>query len=79
MKKKKEPQDMTIREVAEKLGITSSAVLGLINRGRFPNAHKLPGGKRMPYLIPDCDYDAYLVYREARNKKRRQPIRETTL
>lgn len=72
-----EPQDMTTAEVADKLGLISRSVVGLIKRGRFPNVRKLPG-KTTTYLIPYSDYKAYLVYREARNKKRRQAVEETT-
>ena len=76
-KKTTEPQEMTIKEVAEKLDRKPRSVLGLIKRGRFPNVRKLPG-RTMPYLIPCSDFDEYLKYREARNKKRRQPVEETS-
>lgn len=75
-KKTTQPPDMTTAELAEKLGIKKNSVWGLIQRGRFPNYRKLPG-KTTPYLIPYSDYETYLVYREARNKKRRQPVEET--
>ena len=70
-KKQEQPEDMTTAELAEKLGVKKNAVWGLIHRRRFPNARKLPG-KTTTYLIPYSDYEAYLVYREKRNKKRRQ-------
>ncbi len=76
-KKTTQPQDMTTAELAEKLGIKKNAVWGLIHRGRFPNCRKLPGATTT-YLIPYSDYEAYLVYRDARNKKRRQAVEETT-
>jgi len=75
-KKTTQPEDMTITEVAEKLGRKQRSVLDLIKRGRFPNVRKLPG-RTTPYLIPYSDYEAYLVYREARNKRRRKPVEET--
>jgi len=75
-KKTEEPEDMTTTELAEKLGIGHRAALGLINRCRFPNVRKLKG-VTTTYLIPYSDYEAYLVYREARNKKRRQAVEET--
>jgi predicted DNA-binding transcriptional regulator AlpA len=67
-KKTTQPLDMTTTQLAQKLGLTQSAVLGLITRGRFPNVRKLPG-KTTTYLIPYSDYEAYLVYRTKRNKK----------
>jgi len=76
-KKPEQPQDMTTAELAEKLGLKQVSALGLIHRGRFPNARKLPG-KTTTYLIPYSDYESYLVYREQRNKKRRQPVEETS-
>ena len=75
-KKPEQPQDLTTAELAEKLEIHRTSVFGLIHRGRFPNARKLPG-KTTTYLIPYSDYESYLVYREARNKRRRQPVEET--
>ena len=70
------PQDLITSEIAERLGISPRAVCGLIERGRFPNARKIPGG-RGTHLVPYSDYESYLVYREKRNKKRRQPVEET--
>lgn len=71
-----QPIDLTTSQVAEKLGITNLAVRGLINRGRFPNVRKLPP-MNGTYLIPYSDFQEYLKYREARNKKRRQAVEET--
>ena len=62
--------DMTTAEVAQHMGITSSSVLGLIERGRFPNARK-PSGRTTTYLIPLSDVDHYLEVREARLKRRK--------
>jgi hypothetical protein len=76
-KKPTQLPDMTTAELASKLDIKASGALGLIKRGRFPNFRKLPG-KTTTYLVPYSDYEAYLVYREARNKKRRQPVEETS-
>jgi len=61
--------DLTTAEVAEKLGITSLAVQGLIKRGHFPNVRKLPG-KTTTYLIPYSDFESYLAVREARRKQK---------
>lgn len=67
-----QPQDLTTTQVAEKLGITSLAVQGLIKRGHFPNVRKLPG-KTTTYLIPYPDFESYLVVREARRKRKSAP------
>ena len=75
-KKTAQPQDMTTSELAEKLDRSVNSVLGLINRGRFPNVRKLPG-RTTTYLIPYSDYEAYLIYREARNKKTPPVVEET--
>jgi len=72
-----QPIDLTTKQVAEKLGITTLAVRGLIHRGHFPNARKLPSATGT-FLIPCPDLEQYLKYREARNKKRRQPVEETS-
>lgn len=61
--------DLTTAQVAKHLDITASAVLGLLNRGRFPNARKLPG-KTTTYLIPLSDVDHYLEVREARKRRK---------
>jgi len=63
------PRDLTTSEVAERLGITPRAVRGLIQRGHFPNARKLPGASN-PHLIPLPDVEDYLVVREARRKEK---------
>jgi len=62
------PMDLTTLEIAERLGITSRAVRGLINRGRFPNARQVPGAT---YLIPYSDFENYLEVREGRKLKRK--------
>ena len=63
-----QPRDLTTTEVAEQLGVTPRAVLGLIQRGRFPNAQKLPAVNGT-YLIPLSDLENYLPVREARKRK----------
>jgi len=60
--------EFTISEVAEKLGITSQAVRGLIQRGHFPNSYKLPG-RTGAYLITRSDLENYLPVREARKQR----------
>jgi len=70
------PVFLTTTDIADQLSISVRAVCGLIKRGRFPNARKVPGG-RGTHLIPVPDYEAYLIYREQRNKKRHQPVEET--
>lgn len=70
------PRDLTTAEVAERLEISARAVRGLIKRGRFPNAQKLPGSSN-PYLIPISDVDHYLEVREARKKQKAPPVQKT--
>lgn len=73
------PTDLlTTAQVAQELGIIPKSVLGLIERGHFPNSRKLPGGKNSTYLIPYSDFVAYLAVREARKQKRRQAKRLAT-
>ena len=69
VKKTTQPTELTTAQVAEQLGITSLAVRGLIKRGRFPNAHKLPAFNAT-YLIPLSDLENYLPVREARKRKK---------
>ncbi len=76
-KAQNKPIDITTAEVADKLERSTDAVLGLIKRGHFPTARKLPG-KTTTYLIPLSDVEAYLAVREARKQKRRQPKRLAT-
>ncbi len=65
------PDDLlTTSEVAVELGITPSAALGLANRGRFPNARKLPG-RTGTFLVPRSDVDSLKAVREARKLKRK--------
>jgi len=68
-KKATQPIDITTAEAAGKLGLSTDAVLGLIRRGHFPNARKLPG-KTSTYLIPCSDVDQLLAVREARRKRK---------
>ena len=63
------PIDLTTAEMAERLEISSRAVLGLIKRGRFPNARKLPAVNGT-YLTPLSDLESYLVVREARKRRK---------
>lgn len=61
--------DLTTAEVAQQLGITRRAIVGLIQRGRFPNARKLPAVNGT-YLIPLSDLENYLPIREARKRNK---------
>ena len=70
-----QPIDLTTAQVAERLGIIRKSVRGLIERGHFPNARKLPG-KTTTYLIPLSDVEAFLAVREARKQKRRQSVKD---
>lgn len=74
--KKPAPIDMTTKEVADKLERSTDAVLGLIHRGHFPNARKLPG-KTSTYLIPLSDVESYLEVREARRLQKTASSPET--
>jgi len=63
-------EPLTTAEVAEEFGITTKAVLGLIQRKRLPNARKLHG-KTTTYLIPRSDVDSLKAEREARKLRRK--------
>jgi excisionase family DNA binding protein len=43
---------MTVTEAAKLLGVTSRTVQRYIHRGLFPGAYQVPGGSKMPWLIP---------------------------
>jgi excisionase family DNA binding protein len=45
-------QYITVTEAAKLLGVTSRTVQRYIHRGLFPGAYQLPGGSKMPWLIP---------------------------
>ena len=73
MTKRYQPEpELTVKQVAKLLGITPNAVLGLIGRGHFPNAHadRERLGPRAPFYIPQSEVDAELVRRQ--EKKRHQ-------
>jgi excisionase family DNA binding protein len=69
VKKAVQPTELTTAEVAQHLGITRRSVIGLIQRGRFPNARKLPAANAT-YLIPLSDLENYLPVREARKRNK---------
>jgi excisionase family DNA binding protein len=71
VKTTEQPTELTTSQVAERLGIVSRSVRGLIERGRFPNARQLPGSTNT-YLIPLSDLEVELARREARKQKRHQ-------
>ena len=50
---------LTVRQVAEKLNITTRAVLLRIKRGEIPGAFQLPGGVTAAYVIPVGVFEAY--------------------
>jgi len=64
-----QPIDLTTAQVADKIERSTDAALGLIHRGHFPNARKLPG-KTATYLIPVSDVEHYLEVREARKRRK---------
>ena len=46
-------QYLSVREVAEILQVSNRTVINLIERGRFPGAHKIDQlAKNSPYRIP---------------------------
>ena len=59
------PVEYTVRQAAEMIfgeatDATIKAVQRLIASDTFPNAHQLPGGPNLPYLIPDSDIREYI-------------------
>ena len=51
----------TVDEVAAILQVTDRTVRNLINRGRFPGAHKIdPDLSRSPYRIPKTDLEKFI-------------------
>jgi excisionase family DNA binding protein len=53
-------KDLSIREVAEQLGLHPKTVARLVHTGAFPNAYKAgSGAKTSPIRIPLRDVEAY--------------------
>jgi len=50
---------LSTSQIAERLGVTRRTVNRLVERGEFPNARKLGGGRNSAYLIPEPDVLAY--------------------
>lgn len=59
-------KDLSVSQVAEKLGCSHNHVLNLISAGHFPNAYKMNPGKKSVYRIPKKDVDAFLKLRTIR-------------
>lgn len=49
--------DLTIKDVAERLGVSRRTVNRMINRGQLPNAHKRNpfASRRAEWYIPESD------------------------
>jgi len=57
--------EYTVRQAAELIfgeatDATIKAVQRMIASGTFPNAHQLPGGINLPYLIPEQNVTDYI-------------------
>ena len=52
-------QQMTVKEVAEELGVSYRTIIRLIHEGMFPGAYKIGSGKTMPWLIPVSSFEEY--------------------
>lgn len=56
------PYFYSVSELAELLNVTTRTVRNLIQRGRFPGAHRIdPGSEKSSYRIPRKDVEAFLV------------------
>ncbi len=53
-------KDLTVKEVASRLGAHHRAIHDWIDQGAFPNAYKLnPNNLTSPYRIPESDVVAF--------------------
>jgi excisionase family DNA binding protein len=55
---------LSVKEVAERLGVTPRAIHRWIKRGYFPGAYKLSPALNSPYRIPESDIIAFEERRE---------------
>jgi excisionase family DNA binding protein len=50
----------TVEQVAQLLGVSSRTIRNLINRGRFPGAHRIdPDSKKSTWRIPVSTVDKF--------------------
>lgn len=47
----------TVAEIAEKFGVSKSAVQGWIRKGHLPGARKKGPGRNSPYIVPQRAVD----------------------
>ncbi len=59
-------QLMTVKEVAEKLGVSYRTIIRLIHAQKFPGAYQLGSGKTMPWVIP---VDSFVAYKKELQSK----------
>lgn len=52
MTEQTEPEYMTISQIAELFGVNARSVNDWVAAGKFPGAFKVPGGSKMPWMIP---------------------------
>lgn len=52
-------EGLTIKEVAERLGVAPITVHKWREKGMFPNAYKVYEGARAPWLIPESDLEGF--------------------
>jgi excisionase family DNA binding protein len=55
---------LSVKQVAELLGVTPRAIHKWIKRGHFPGAYKLSPASNSPYRIPESDVIAFKEQRE---------------
>jgi transcriptional regulator with XRE-family HTH domain len=52
--------NMTVKQAADRLGVSTRAITKWLQAGAFPNAFKLnPVAKNSPFRIPDTDVEAF--------------------
>jgi excisionase family DNA binding protein len=55
------PKFLSTNEVADRLQVSHKTVINLINRGKFPGAHKIdPEKQRSSYRIPEQEVKDYI-------------------
>ena len=60
----KQPQYLTMTQVAEMFEVNRTSVHDWIVAGKFPGAFRVPGGAHTPWLIPVEDVEKYKKERD---------------
>jgi len=59
-----EPQFMTVSQIAELFEVNVRSVNDWIAANKFPGAFKVPGGSKMPWMVPTSEVKKYKKERD---------------